>query len=629
VDEPFTLEGFVALHPWDPGVLDQGRPLEWLFHYDLECQPDEVWKILADTSRFNRALGLSRMQFAEKDGVLHGEGTNGGVRHVWREVPWDWVAERWLIARRVYSKGFPRYVRVIYRLQRLDRERVRVWVYYGWIARGTVGKLALKFGMPSMEKGYRKVLDEVLAAQRKGAPAPAYFVPPPELAPPARERLRTARAALTGMGISATVVDALLDHVASGDDLDVYRIQLRKLARHKQIDERQLLGAALHATRLGVLEMSWDVICPHCRGVRDTPKTLGDVPARGSCDVCEVDFDTSGEHALEITFHVHSSIREVPRLYFCSAEPAKKAHIELQQTLQPGEQRRLDTALGPGRYRLRLHGQKEYAYVDVAEGAPAAELAWAAAAPAPGGALAPHPTLVLHNDAGDATSFTIEDVAWSDEALRPVDLFNFQEFRDLFSDEYVGSDIQLSVGEQTILFTDIVGSTRFYATRGDPGAFMEVRRHFTEVFEVVKQNNGAVVKTIGDAAMASFSNPVDALRAARDIHARFPATRTDTPIRLRASLNTGPCIAVRLNANIDYFGNTVNTAAKLQACCGAGEIAFSEATRRAPGVDQLLAADRVELATVDFESKALGGKIPVYRWDTNAAGGGARREGTG
>jgi len=619
VEEPFTLESFVALHPWEQDYLARGRPLEWLWPIDVVAQPDEVWRVLIETSRFNRALGLSRMEFEERDGVLHGTGTNGGVRQVWVEVPWDWVSERWLVARREYSKGFAHVVRVIYRLQRLDRERIRVWIYFGWIPRGLIGKLALKVGMPSVERGFRKLLVEMVEAGRGGDPGP-FFVPPPQLAPAAVGRLRAARDALVARGVAAPVVDVLLDHVRAGDDMDVYRIQLRKLARQRGVDAEELLRAALHATRLGVLDMSWDVICPHCRGVREQARTLGDVPERGDCDVCGIDFTTGGERSLEITFHVHPSIRDVPRLYFCSAEPSTKTHIELQQRLAVGERRRLDTGLPPGRYRLHLRGVQEYGYVDIAEGAEVCSLAWpASSSPPSSSSVVVGPAVELVNDTTEMQAFLIEDVTWADEALRPVDLFNLQEFRDLFSDEYVASDVQLSVGEQTILFTDIVGSTRFYATRGDPEAFMQVKRHFTEVFEVVRRHHGAVVKTIGDAAMAAFSSPVDALRAARDIHACFPAGREDTPVRVRASINTGPCIAVRLNSNIDYFGNTVNTAAKLQGCVGAGQIAFSEATRRAAGVDQLLADEGVVPELVELDLAALGGKIAVHRWDTNPA----------
>jgi class 3 adenylate cyclase len=197
-------------------------------------------------------------------------------------------------------------------------------------------------------------------------------------------------------------------------------------------------------------------------------------------------------------------------------------------------------------------------------------------------------------------------------------LFNLQEFRDLFSRESLAADMKLSVGEQAILFTDMVGSTRFYETQGDPGAFKEVRRHFTEVYDEVRKHRGAVIKTIGDAAMAAFADPVDALRAAAGIQARFDGARADTPVRLRISLNSGPCIAVNLNSAIDYFGRTVNLAAKLQSLSGAGQIVFPRALASAPGVAALLAAQGATLEELEFENKALDRPMPVYRWDTGA-----------
>ena len=70
-------------------------------------------------------------------------------------------------------------------------------------------------------------------------------------------------------------------------------------------------------------------------------------------------------------------------------------------------------------------------------------------------------------------------------------LLGFQEFRDLFSEEYIGADVKLAVGEQTLLFTDVVGSTAFYASRGDPAAFVEIKKHFDEVFAIVAASTAA------------------------------------------------------------------------------------------------------------------------------------------
>ena len=184
----------------------------------------------------------------------------------------------------------------------------------------------------------------------------------------------------------------------------------------------------------------------------------------------------------------------------------------------------------------------------------------------------------------------------------------------MFSEDYIAADVRLGVGEQTLLFTDVVGSTAFYASRGDPAAFVEIKKHFDELFAIVVANRGAVVKTIGDAVMASFTSPLDAVRAARQIHDAFHPGRTDTPIRLRISLNTGPCIAVRLNANADFFGGTVNVAAKLQALAEGHQIAMSEATYRSPSVADYLAEQGAELEILSYTSKALPAPVSVRRW---------------
>jgi len=131
----------------------------------------------------------------------------------------------------------------------------------------------------------------------------------------------------------------------------------------------------------------------------------------------------------------------------------------------------------------------------------------------------------------------------------------------------------------------------------------------------VTKNRGAVIKTIGDAVMATFVNPVDAVRASQQIHKAFHPQREDTPIRLRISLNTGPCTPVKLNSNADFFGGTVNIAAKLQALAESHQIAMSEATYSASGVAELLANENAAIEELVYESKALKNKVFVRRWN--------------
>jgi class 3 adenylate cyclase len=109
---------------------------------------------------------------------------------------------------------------------------------------------------------------------------------------------------------------------------------------------------------------------------------------------------------------------------------------------------------------------------------------------------------------------------------------------------------------------------------------------------VVQAFDGAVVKTIGDAVMAVFHDPSRAFRAAsRMLEAidAFNRERGADDLVLKIGLHRGPSIAVTLNENVDYFGQTVNVAARVQGIAEGGEICFTDAIESAGGVRPLLA----------------------------------------
>jgi class 3 adenylate cyclase len=607
-----TLPEFLELYPRPEELAEQGDMVEWLWHFDFAADPNELWGHLIDTSRLNRALGLSEMDFEERDGVLYG--TSGS--NEWVERPWSWIHGQYLNVVRVYSKGLFKNVRAVYHVERGEGATHRLYVYFGWVPRGLFGRLALRFMENKVRTGYQRVLANLVEHLGESMPEP-YRAEPAELSTDSLHRLRSVRHQLLERGLPEEPLDLLIDFVRNADDLEAYRIQVRRLAHEWELDEQLLLHVCLHATRVGLLDLSWDVICPHCRGVRDETTQLGDLPGEGICDVCEIDFGTDIDNAVEITFHVHPSIRQVRKVYFCSAEPSTKLHIKVQRQVPPGEGAQLALSLAKGRYRMRTLGDKEGRYLTVSNDSGDSgeeDITWKATATGDELHASTDFQLVLDNDTDEEKTFILEEVQWTDEALRPNHLFNCQEFRDLFSEQYLGADVRLNVGEQTILFSDMVGSTRFYAAQGDPAAFVEVKKHFDDVVEVVAEYHGALVKTIGDACMASFNDPIDAVKASQKILEMFSDENApDSPIRLRISLNTGPCIAVNLNNGIDYFGGTVNLAAKLQACAESGEVAMAKDVYTAPGVSEYLDDSDAILEHGVFEHSALE-PAPYTRW---------------
>jgi class 3 adenylate cyclase len=614
------IDAFLREWPWPKELAAQGVPLEYLWSFDVPVSAEEIWPHLVETSRFNRAMGLSPMEFEESDGTLRGSAVNGFTLQEWVETPWSWVWGKHLDSMRVYSRGFAKLVRAILTVTpKDDGSGVVLHVYFGWIPRTWFGSLMLRIGMPMIEKGYRKVLPDVIAHARAAATTttPLLEQAAPPLGEEARARLAAIVKALESDPIAQGVVLQLAEHVAKGDEKDLYRLRPLALARRWSASESDVLAVCLHATRAGMLELSWDVICPHCRGTRDQVKSLGDVPGVSSCGPCGIDFKTDAENAIEITFNVHPSIRTVPRLFYCAAEPSTKLHIKLAQRVAASSKREVELALPRGTYRLRVGSDRRGAIVrvddEVAEGQ-GTRVAWTPSFTGEIKSARSPLVLELDNPTDTQQTFTVEDTRWAADALQPARLFTFQSFLDLFSKEYIAADIQLAVGQQTIVFTDMVGSTVFYSTHGDPDAFMEVKRHFAEIYEEVRRHDGAVVKTIGDAAMAAFAHPLDGLRAAAAIQKRFHGGRTDTSIRLHASLHVGPCIAVNLNSGIDYFGNTVNVAAKLQALSDAGQVALSKAVLDAAGVSEWIRDQGITLEHVTLEHAAFDKPLDAYRW---------------
>jgi len=148
----------------------------------------------------------------------------------------------------------------------------------------------------------------------------------------------------------------------------------------------------------------------------------------------------------------------------------------------------------------------------------------------------------------------------------------------------------LRVSDITYLFTDLKDSTPLYEKVGDVNAYFLVRQHFDILNRVIQKRAGTIVKTIGDAVMAGFEHPQDAVRAAIEmIEDMSEFNRTASrPLGLKVGVHRGRAIAVRLNDRIDYFGQDVNIAARVQSLAGVNEICISETVMGAPGVDEIV-----------------------------------------
>jgi class 3 adenylate cyclase len=168
-------------------------------------------------------------------------------------------------------------------------------------------------------------------------------------------------------------------------------------------------------------------------------------------------------------------------------------------------------------------------------------------------------------------------------------LLNNQSFRDLFRIQNLIPNLKLNIRSLTILFTDLRGSTELYDKTGDAFAYNLVQEHFKILTDSIRKNSGAIVKTMGDAVMATFSRPQDAVHAAVDmingmqsLNEKLRAEQHE--LGLKIGLHEGPALAINADDRVDYFGQTVNIASRVQGLAKAGEIWITEPVFRAIGV---------------------------------------------
>lgn len=591
------------------------KQAHWTWRFD--SPPDAVWAAMGDTARFNEAAGFVKHAIREVpqvDGSVRFEAdAKIGPFHVrWHEHPVEWVAGRGFRHARDFANGpFRSMVATLVLTQ--DGATTRADYTLAVEPRGFLGHaiLAAGFFRQTGAKFERLVAD---AARFAAGQADVPFAPPPARIPAAgRERLTSALRKMTDAGADRAIADRLISHVADGSEIDLARIRPLGLARRWQTAPRATIETCLRAVKAGMLDLRWDLLCPNCRGAKRSVGALDELPVGAHCDTCNIDYKRDFARNVELTFHPAPAIRAIDEGQFCLFGPMTTPHVIIQQTLAPGEGRDVAVDLAPGAYRARgLHPVGE-ALIDHAGAFPAviaSDAGIAAGVPSAPGQVR------LENRRATPLTLVIESRAWVADALTADRATAMQAFRDLFATEALRPGDDVKIARIALMFTDLRGSTALYTRIGDGAAYRLVREHYAFLADTVRRHDGGVVKTIGDAMMAAFPDPADAARAALELQARVAEFNRaqalgEAGIVIKLGLHVGPAIAVTLNDRLDYFGSTVNLAARLQGESQGGDVVMSAEFAADPGVAAAIGPVRQTRERAAF--KGFAEAIPFLR----------------
>ncbi|CAN7276571.1 adenylate/guanylate cyclase domain-containing protein [Bradyrhizobium sp. LjRoot220] len=447
------------------------------------------------------------------------------------------------------------------------------------------------------------------------------------------------------------VVEMLERMVRNDPDHALNKINALELARREGLDEERVIAALLNAVGLGMFEMTWNVMCPSCAGVLSANKSLKTVnSAQYNCAFCAAGYETRLDDLVEVTFTVSPRVRKIAahapdelsaaeyyrQIFWSSAIdlPGDIAKLLDEVTLEmidlpPGERAILSLQVPEGTVIVfdPVTHTAQYLEVKGAEASDRQNLSVIfnkVRPPVESAALRPGPLrLALEN----RTDNRVLPAVWvvnaaldailtrRKPALTATRLLTNQTFRDIYRTDTLAIGQRLKILSLTFLFSDLRGSTELYERVGDLTAFDLVNEHFRLLQEIIASERGAVVKTIGDAVMATFETPDRAIAAAirmREAMSDLGAERQHQSLSLKMGIHEGSCLAVTLNAQQDYFGQTVNIASRVQGLASSRSIVVTESVVENARARSLLETTGLTPTPRSVALSGIADKVSVY-----------------
>ncbi len=448
------------------------------------------------------------------------------------------------------------------------------------------------------------------------------------------------------------VADAILHLIEKGEDHELNRVNVLDFAGRTGLDEERVISGFLHASRLGLFELTWNVLCPGCGGVLDAHSTLKSLRSDDyHCGLCACGYQASVDEQVEVAFTVSPRVRRIAahdphtlpiweyfkQIFWSSGVDLNKESFEQLSDevvldaleLPPGEKAVMSLQL-PQEFIIVFEPVTHSAHFIDVQGEPTKERQQLSLMynkmHAPTGSLTLRPgplRLSLDNQAGVRV---LPSVFIAADALHQLigkrkpfltakRMLSNQTFRDVYKADNLNIDQRLKITSLTFLFTDLKGSTALYERVGDLAAFDLVRAHFHALLEIIASERGAVVKTIGDAVMATFIKPEHALAAGLRMRAAMKALNAERgkeDLVVKIGIHEGPCLAVMLNERQDYFGQTVNIASRVQSLSTSQEIHITAPVIDSPAVAGILAKAELKAIQKEAALRGIADKMVVY-----------------
>ena len=547
----------------------------------LNASPASLWPFVSNTDRFNRAIGQTAVTFTDEASSIGGATRTGEMRVMgmalrWREYPFEWVKDQEHSVFRWYKSG--PLSALWNRVRLVPRDGGGTELHHElWITpRGMIGQVATfletnKMGQ-SLDRFY-KHLDSVLGAGGHEDP----FEPSYAATPEQRRAVGDVCARLHGEGFDPAIVEKLAMHLLSAPDMVLGSLRPYELADAWGVDRAQVLDVMMHAAHQGILEATWDVVCPKCLVAHESLRELAQVTRVGTCKACASSFERDLRESVELVFTPHPSVRPLERATYCAGAPALRPHVLAQQVLDPGEERSITLDLPRGKYRIAGAGAKVTAeLVSSAVGFETKVTATASGDRVEGRPSIVHAgtvTVVLRNESEHEETMRVEVPGARVDGVSASTAMTHPSFKELFSGQLLAHGEHLRVSQLSFLFVELMGREALFEKLGDAAACAELTRLDDRVQEEARTHGGTVVPSSMELLIIAFPTAPRALQTALALRKRIDAAELSAPVAL--SLHDGRCLALTREGKAEFFGETLHRGQVLLGDCPEGGLALS------------------------------------------------------
>ncbi|QEG01299.1 Serine/threonine-protein kinase PrkC [Stieleria maiorica] len=616
--EPVSIES----HPFAPG--DPSAAMRFQFQWPLRSSPAALWPHVSNTERLNEAIGLPVVDYTrqvdDEGGVTQTASAERlGMKFQWREHPFEWIEGKRLAVLRDFQSGPFKWMISRVELQASSDGGTHLSHHVIVQPRSVLGRAAaaLEVGVKA-KRALKRVyfhIDRTVAANGVGDP----FRQPNRLKLARRRRLDQLIERLRSRELNAHVVARLSDCIEKAPAQELARIRPLAFARQYGLNADAVVDTFLAAAHEGLLVLYWDILCPSCRIPSDIKETLREVKNHSHCPACNLDFELDFAGSVELIFRVSPQIRQADVKTYCIGGPAHSPHVVAQLRIDAAERLRLDLSLDVGSYQLRglpcalvidfevAHpGETSRWDIDV----DADSLSTPLDVPLQGPEMkAGRQCLVLANHSRREQVIRVERRSPRTDVLTAARASTLRSFRQWFPGEILSPGELVGVGAMALMTLSISDDPQ----AGQVANALAGQSFLKMTSEVVERFGGTTLPGPADRVRVAFDDPSRALLAALDLHQSWSADGSIKHRRLKIALDHGGSVAVSVQDQLDYLGETARAVERIFQQTQPGELTMSVRAASDPVVASLLTERQLDgrMETIETDDH---GPVLIHRF---------------